>query len=73
MTYKIEMRYVHQWGDAEWTEDADGVEMPMRFTSIEAANTAIDEFCADVIAAVAAGNMDIAERRSDYRVVPTND
>ena len=46
---------------------------PLRFPTVNHAQTAIDEFFADVKHALAAGDMDIGEDRDDYRIVAAND
>ncbi len=73
MLYKVEMRFSYGWDDAGWEEgEADDTEWkPLRFHSRTEAQTAIDEFLADVKKAVAAGNMDMENDPSDYRIVET--
>jgi hypothetical protein len=73
--YKIELKYIYGWDDAEWTgENNDGVApTPMRFRTIEAAQTAINEFFAVVSAAVTEGSMGIEEDKNDYRIVEIAD
>lgn len=73
MLYKIEMRYIYGWDDAGWEEgDGDDAELkPLRFHSRSEAQTAINEFLADVKDAVAAGDMDMEENPNDYRIVET--
>jgi len=75
MLYKIELKYIYGWDDAEWTEENnDGVgPKPWRFHTVEAAQTAIDEFFADVRTAVTEGNMDREEDKNDYRIVEVAD
>jgi hypothetical protein len=71
MPYKIELRYIYGWDDAEWTEETDGVEVPLRFRTRDEAMTALEEFFAGIRTAVAAGNMDTEEDLNDYRIVRT--
>ncbi len=70
MQYKIEAIYTYGWDDAGGTEETDGVTKPMRFETVNQAQAALEEFFANVKAAVAAGNMDNEENHSDYRIVP---
>jgi hypothetical protein len=70
MRYKIEAIYTYGWDDAGWTEETDGVTKPIRFETVTQAQTNLEEFFADVKAAVAAGNMDTEENPSHYRIVP---
>ena len=72
MQYKIELRFLGGWGDAEWTEERDGATEHMRFRTESHAQTAIDEFLDDVKEAVTAGNMDTEEISSHYRIVAVN-
>jgi hypothetical protein len=69
MQYKIEVLYTSGWDDAEWTEETDGVTKPMRFETVSHAQADLEEFFANVKAAVAAGNMDTEENRNHYRIV----
>lgn len=69
MCYKVEMKYLCGWDDANWTENNDEGSRPMRFESIHLAQSAIDDFFAEVKAAIAAGDMDTAENSKDYRIV----
>ena len=69
MQYKIEVIYTSGWDDAEWTVETDGVTSPLRFETVSSAQAALDEFFADVKAAVAAGNMDTEENHNHYRIV----
>jgi hypothetical protein len=73
MAYKIELRYLSGWGDAEWTIDDGNGEVPLRFPTVESAQDALEEFFAAVKVAVAEGDMDIEEARSDYRIVEALD
>jgi len=73
MSYKIEVIYTSGWDDAEWTDEMDGVVTPTRFETVEQAQTALDEFFANVKAAVAAGNMDTEEVHDHYRIVEADD
>ena len=72
MRYKIEVLYTSGWDDAEWTEETDGVIRPLRFETVGSAQADLDEFFADVKAAVAAGNMDTEENHTHYRIVAAN-
>lgn len=69
MLYKIELRYIHGWDDAGWTEESDDGFQPKRFQNIEYAYAALEEFFAGVKASVIEGNMDMEEKRCDYRIV----
>jgi len=69
MQYKIEVLYTFGWDDAEWTEETDGVTKPMRFETVNHAQVELEEFFAEVKAAVAAGNMDTQEYSNHYRIV----
>jgi hypothetical protein len=69
MQYKIEVIYTHGWDDAEWTEETDGVTRPLRFETVGSAQAALDNFFANVKAAVVAGNMDTEENPNHYRIV----
>jgi hypothetical protein len=70
MQYKIEVIYTYGWDDACWTEETtDGVTRPLRFQTVGSAQVELDEFFADVKAAVAAGDMDIEENPNHYRIV----
>jgi hypothetical protein len=69
MLYKVEMKYLYGWDDANWTEENDEVRKPMRFESIHRAQSKIDDFFAKVKAAIAAGDMDTEENSNDYRIV----
>lgn len=71
--YKIEVIYTYGWDDACWTEETGGVTRPLRFETTSDAQVALDEFFANVKAAVAAGNMDSEENRNHYRIVEVND
>ena len=73
MQYKIDLKYFSGWGDAEWTESIGTMDKPLRFETIDEAQAALEEFLADVKQAVAAGNMDVEETQSDYRVVVVKD
>ena len=73
MVYKIELRYISKWGDAEWTEERENGAKPLRFQSVEAAQAAIDAFFAEVKVAVSEGNIDREEARNDYRIVEAVD
>ena len=73
MAYKIELRYLFGWDDAEWTEEDEGRVKPLRFQTVEAAQTALNEFFSEVKTAVAEGNMDSEEARHDFRIVETED
>lgn len=70
MRYKIESIYTCGWDDAGWTEETDGVMRLMRFETVSHAQTELEEFFANVKAAVDAGNMDTEENRNHYRIVP---
>lgn len=72
MQYKIEALYTYGWDDAGWSEENDGATKPLRFQSIECAQTELDEFLADVKEAVATGYMDTEADRNDYRIVVVN-
>lgn len=69
------MRYFYGWDDARWEEsEVDDTELkPLRFHSRVEAQTAIDEFFAEVKEAVVAGDMDMEENPYDYRIVETRD
>jgi hypothetical protein len=69
MPYKIELRYIYGWDDAEWTYEDDAGITPMRFCTVDDAQAELDEFFAAVKAAVVAGNMDTKENPDDYRIV----
>jgi len=69
MSYKVELRYFYGWDDAEWTEETDTEIKPLRFRTVNEAQTAIDKLFAEVKAAVIAGDMDAEEVREDYRIV----
>ncbi len=73
MLYKIEIRYSYSWDDAEWTDEKDGIITPVRFRTVNEAQAAIDQFFAEVKAAVVAGDIDTEEVRDDYRIVETRD
>lgn len=73
MLYKIELRYFYGWDDAGWTEEIDGETRPMRFATAREAQVELDEFFAEVKAAVVAGDMDSEEVHDDYRIVAVND
>ena len=72
MSYRVEMQYLGGWADAEWTETGpdDDVEHPLRFSTLELAHQAIDEFIADTVEAHKAGNLDAPYDRADFRAVP---
>jgi len=72
MHYKIELRYFYGWDDGGWTEEIDGEITPLRFETVGQAQVALDEFFAEVRAAVAAGDLDTEEVRDDYRIAATN-
>ena len=69
MRYKVEMKYLHGWGDACWTEETDAVLRSLRFETVQAAQTELNGYFADVKAAVALGDMDIADDPADYRII----
>lgn len=69
MRYKIEVIHTYGWDDAGWTEEASGVTKPMRFETVSHAQADLEEFFANVKAAVAAGNMDTEENPNHYRIV----
>jgi hypothetical protein len=71
--YRIETRFGARWGDAEWAEDAGGGPIPLVFASREEAQIALDNFFAEVSAAVTRGDLDIPESSDDYRVVQVRD
>jgi hypothetical protein len=73
VSYKIELRYFYGWDDACWTEEKAGETKPMRFPNVPRAQRAIDEFVADVKAAVVAGTMDSEAVREDLRITQVND
>lgn len=75
MLYKVEMRYSYGWDDACWEEsEANETEWkPLRFRSRAEAQTAIEEFLADVKTAVAVGDMDMENDPNDYRIVEARD
>ncbi len=73
MLYKIELRYFYGWDDAGWTHETDTETTPMRFRTANEAQAALDEFFAEVKAAVIAGGMDIEEVRTDYRIVESRE
>lgn len=68
MRYRIDLKYLGGWGNAEWTEEMAGIDKPMRFETVAQARAALEDFFGDVKQAVAAGNMDVEAARSDYRV-----
>jgi hypothetical protein len=72
MQYKVELKYFSGWDDAGWTEEMDGVTKPQRFGSIREAQAELEEFFADVKAAVTSGDMDTVENPEDYRIVKVN-
>lgn len=69
MRYKIEALYTSGWDDAEWTEETNGVTRPLRFETARHAQADLEEFFANVKAAVADGSMDIGENPNHYRIV----
>ena len=72
MQYKIELRYSYGWDDADWTEDTDEESKSSRFKTLAQAHTALNEFFANVKAAVVVGDMDTEEDPNDYRIVAVN-
>jgi hypothetical protein len=64
--FKVEMRFVRGWADAEWTING----RPWRFTTRRAAEQEIDQHIADCETAVKEGYMGFAHSRDEYRVVP---
>jgi hypothetical protein len=73
MAYKIELRYLGGWGDAEWIDAESTRERHLRFPTVALAQAALDDFFADVRRAVAAGNMEVEERQADYRIVAAHE
>ena len=73
MAYKVELRYLSGWDDAEWTEEGEDGEKPLRFQTVEAAQSAIDAFLAQGKVAVLEGDMDTEGSRDDYRIVHANE
>ena len=73
MQYEIELRYFYGWDDAGWTEEIDGLTKPLRFDTAEQAQAGMNEFFADVKAAIAAGDMDTEEVRDEYKIVAVNE
>jgi len=73
MRYKIELRYFYGWDDACWTDETDEAIEPTRFRTVAEAKVALDEFFADVRAALIVGDMDSEIDRHDYRIVEAND
>lgn len=72
MLYKIEMKYIYGWDDASWTEEDDDGERPLQFQYVHDAQSAIDEYLADVNSAVAAGDMDVDDSPSNFRIATVN-
>ena len=73
MPYKLELRYIYGWDDAGWTDEIGNESYPLRFSTIEEAQTELDTFLSEVNDAVAVGNMDRADVRNDYRIVETRE
>lgn len=69
MKFKIELKYFYGWDDAGWTDNDGAGAQPTRFESATEAQIALEEFFADVAAAVAANGLASGHDRSDYRVV----
>ncbi len=69
MQYKVEMKYFYGWDDAGWTEETDEGSKPLRFENVQEARAELDDFFANVKAAVASGDMDVEENPADYRIV----
>jgi len=73
MKYKVEHMTASGWADAEWTEESNGVNSPLRFNSKKEANEEIFDHVDDSQEAVAKGYMTEAYQVTDYRVVPVGD
>lgn len=69
MQYKVEIKYFNGWDDAGWTEETDSENKPLRFDSMQQAQTELESFFAEVKAAVDSGDMDSEEDPKDYRIV----
>jgi hypothetical protein len=71
--YKIELKYFCGWDDAGWTEEANGRNRPVRFSSLSEAQATLDDFFRAVKVAVIAGDIDCEADRADYRIVQASD
>ena len=67
--FHIQCRYTYGWDDAGWTEEVNGAEEPLRFSSVVAARNALREFFRNISEAVAAGDIASGECVEDYRIV----